>query len=347
MGLAHYFGPEHDRFKLDVSTMAQPAQRPAYYVDGLIREGTSTVLAGDSGLAKSTLAQALAIAGVQGGRWLGMRVVRGPVLYLHGEDPLDATADTLRALGLGADDEDLHYWRGPLVLSNREARRAVEAEIEEIAAKLVVIDSATMLSGVDPLDNAGAAGFMGWVASLNATTLTLHHEAKGGASEDGQPRSAARAKRAVLGAMQWTAQCDLLISLEPDRPLHTRSESADGEVIDEWRVRAQLPKQRRFGAGGRPLRIVKWSRSRADVLIEMEMRCEADVSPAGPARPHTRERLLEALRDGPKTRAELADACGLKRTSGGFKASVRNLREQGLVGELDDGHLTLMKGGSE
>lgn len=277
MGLAGFFGPQHQRFLLNTSLMDLAPQPPVYHVHGLIRRGTSTVLAADSGTGKSTIAQALAIATAQGGRWLGLDVAQGPVLYLHGEEPLDVTADNLRALGLRSTDSDLRYWRGPIVLSQPEARRAVEEEIAEFGIVLAIFDSAVMLSGGDPNSNLDAASFMGWVGTLDTTTLTVHHEGKGGSDGSGGGRSAARAKKAVLGAMQWTAQCDLLISLELDKPYHVRTES-EGEVMHEWRVRAQLPKERRFGAASGMRRITKWSRSRGDVLMEMEIRTTETIS---------------------------------------------------------------------
>ncbi len=342
MGLARFFGPDSSRFKLDLSTMGEPPEPPVYHVAGLIREGTSTVLAGDSGTAKSTLAQALGIATVQGGRWLGQDVAQGPVLYLHGEEPLSATADNLRALGLRSTDTDLHYWRGPLVLSAPEARTAVQEEMTKTGAVLVVFDSATMLSGVDPSDNRAAAGFMAWAGSLDATKLVVHHEGKAGTDDRGGRRSAARAKKAVLGAMQWTAQCDLLISLELDNPAHVRTED-DGAVIDEWRIRAQLPKERRFGAANAVRHITKWTRSREDALLAMEVRSESAAPSTRPNKPPTKLRIIDALQGGPLHRSELAVTVGLSGAGGTFKSAVADLLRDGEATTLDDGRVRLLE----
>src|SRR5690606_31010764 len=57
-----------------------------WLVPELMPRGNVTLLYGDGGLGKSTLALQLAVSTALGGHWLGRPVVQGEVLYLSAED---------------------------------------------------------------------------------------------------------------------------------------------------------------------------------------------------------------------------------------------------------------------
>ena len=69
-----------------LSTTA-PSRR--WLVGRFVPAAETTMLGGDGGTGKTTLALQLALAGITGGNWLGLRVERCNVLYLSAEDPKD------------------------------------------------------------------------------------------------------------------------------------------------------------------------------------------------------------------------------------------------------------------
>jgi RecA-family ATPase len=75
---------------ISVASLAdEPVPIREWFAANLIPAKYVTLLSGDGGTGKSLLAAQLAVAGVTGGRWLGLDVKRGPVLYLGAEDDQD------------------------------------------------------------------------------------------------------------------------------------------------------------------------------------------------------------------------------------------------------------------
>jgi hypothetical protein len=238
------------RCLIEPRLMSEPPAPPDYHVDGLVEKGTVLGIAGDSGTSKTPVTRALAIATVQGGVWRGRSVKTGRCVYLHGEDHLRSAVRQLRAMGWRESDTGLHYWcRPPLLLTEDAHRCAVREELERHEANLLVLDSASVLSGIDLNDNTGAAEFMGWVGDLanglDLVAAVILHENKGNAYAG---RSLAAARQAVLGAGQWRAQWHTLVSLELPDNARGQQQTREG-VLDTWTVRVQLPKEREFGDG--------------------------------------------------------------------------------------------------
>jgi hypothetical protein len=215
----------------------------------------------------------------------------------------------------------------------------VRDQLERHKADLWVLDTVSVLSGVDLNDNAGAAEFMGWVGdvanSLDLVATVILHENKAAAYAG---RSLAAARQAVLGAGQWRAQCHTLISLElPNDPRDTE-ETPEGS-LDTWTVRVQLPKEREFGDGPDIQGLVKKSLKSDGVLRRMWI--ELDAQAPAPRRASAKERMIEALVNGPLSRPDWAAATGMKPSGGGFNRYVRELEKDGCVVKLEDGSYTL------
>jgi AAA domain len=85
--------------------------RTEWLVDGLIPSGALTLLSGDSGVGKSTLALALAGAVAHGTPFLGLPVRQNRVLYVDGENPLGTIRERLDRLQI-AQTNDLYLWGG-------------------------------------------------------------------------------------------------------------------------------------------------------------------------------------------------------------------------------------------
>jgi len=71
-----------------------------WLVEGLIPSGGLTLITGDSGVGKSTLALALAGAVAHGQRFLDHATVEKPALYVDGENPLSVCRERLDRLGI-------------------------------------------------------------------------------------------------------------------------------------------------------------------------------------------------------------------------------------------------------
>jgi RecA-family ATPase len=67
--------------------LAKPVPPRRWRVASWIPQAETTLLAGDGGAGKTTLALQLAVACATGGMWLGIKVEQCPVLYVSAEDP--------------------------------------------------------------------------------------------------------------------------------------------------------------------------------------------------------------------------------------------------------------------
>jgi len=328
-----------DRWRLDLALLEQPPAPPDYLVDGLAERGSVILLTGDAGTAKSFIAADLSIAVAQGRPWLGRDVKQGRALYVGAENSLRLTVRRLRALGLRGTDKALCYLcRPPIILCDPEHRRALRDEVERHRPDLMVLDSAMSLSGIDPNDNAAVAEWMGWVRQLaedhDLVVIVLHHESKSHVSTN---RSTGAAAKAALGAMSWRGQADLHIAVElPQNPRERAT--VDGDVVDRWRVRFRLPKEREFTDSEGDEDVVVESVKRDGVLLAMEVRSEVRQ---GYRKPRARARIVEALRAGPLSRSQLAAAVELSEGGGGFKSGVAELLRDGQATTLDDGRVAL------
>lgn len=340
---------------LDLADLDAPPAPPDYLVDGLAERGSVVLLAGDSGTGKSILSADLAISVAQGRPWLGRDVKAGRATYIDGEMSPRLALRRLRALGLRSSDEGVRYWRRPpLQLSEPDHVADLREEIEANRPDLLVFDSAITLSGCDPNDNRAVADFCAIVRRLaeeqNLVALIVHHESKQGSS--GSDRSTASAARAALGAMSWRGQSDLHMALElPQNPREPRETTTNGDVLERYRVKLQLPKERDFGDEDNLEDVVIESvRTPARALLRMDVLSEgrSTVARVEPAT-EMREAILAALADrGEMGRADLAAGLVENPQSPGssFTKPLAQLVGRGLVTQPRRGRYALPGGGS-
>jgi hypothetical protein len=152
----------------------------SWLVEDLIPESSVTLLCGESGTGKSTLALALAGAVASGEPFLGRRTEHRPVLYVDRENPLPVVRERLDRLGINR-TEHLTIW-GWWVDPTPEGPTA--ASILSFVAEyrpLIIFDS---LIGFHPGSEQDASetrkhmqAYMR-LAAAGATVIVLHHTGK-------------------------------------------------------------------------------------------------------------------------------------------------------------------------
>lgn len=193
-----------------------------WVVDELFAESTVNLLAGDSGVGKTTLALACAGAVVAGKPFLGRRTARRPVLVLDRENPLAVVLDRFDRLGI-EDGEQFKVWGGWL---EQQAPDPASATVQTWIAScdprpLVVVDSLVAFHPGAENDAAETREYMHHyrrLAHLGATILLVHHTGKGETSRE--YRGSSDIKAAV------------------DAAYHLSSLSDNAGMIDRLRLRA-------------------------------------------------------------------------------------------------------------
>jgi hypothetical protein len=142
-------------------------ERRRFLVEPFVLDGAITILYGDGGVSKSSLAL----------RWALMIALNyGPVLYLDWEDDAPTHAERLRALCRGMSIEYaeglVHYQRRYSNIA--EASREIRRSIAELGIVFVIVDSLGMASG-DPTENAPIIAAMKACRSLGVSVLVIHH----------------------------------------------------------------------------------------------------------------------------------------------------------------------------
>lgn len=327
---------------LDLADLDAAPEPPEWLVDGTIERGSVVMIAGDSGTGKSIVAADLLVAVVQGRPWLGRDVQQGGAVYVDCEMQPRLALRRLRALGLRSCDTGARYWRRPpLQLSDPDHADALRDEIEAQRPALLVLDSAIAVSGCDPNDNRAVADFCATVRGLaegrNLVAVIVHHEAKSYVSAD---RSTASAAKAALGAMSWRAQSDLHISLQlPQHPREPTETTADGNIIERYRVDLRLPKVRDFGDDDTTDGFVIESvRTPERALLEMTVRHEGRATVERTDRAgDVRRSIIQAVEQGATATADIAQYVGVKPDDRTFKRVLRETVELGLITKVGHG----------
>ena len=153
----------------------------AYLCEPLLYEGVPTVLVGDGGTGKSTLALALAVCVAAGAEVLpGVRPVRsGPVLYMDWEDRAHVHAARLRKIcnGLGIScPEEVYYQEMSMPLG--DVVEEVQERVARTGAVLCICDSLALAAGGEPEEGKSAINYFRSVNSLRVTNLSVAHVAK-------------------------------------------------------------------------------------------------------------------------------------------------------------------------
>jgi RecA-family ATPase len=176
--------------------LSRPAPPRRWRVPQWMPQAETTLMAGDGGSGKTTLALQLAMACIGGGKWLGLGVEPCNVLYISAEDPTDeshyrleqinkqlrlpdAALAKLKIVDLAGKSAVLAY----LDKSGRIAATPLYGEIERLArehnAGLVVFDAVADIFGGDESDRGQVRAFIGlmrgFAMALDAAVLLIAH----------------------------------------------------------------------------------------------------------------------------------------------------------------------------
>ena len=163
-----------------------PDQRHDFWlVEPLVRIGHPTIIFGDGGTGKSTLAALIASCVVSGIAMGGFTPsYQGPVLWLDWETDREEVDQTIKLLREGHDVEipEFIYRREvlPLYLTAHQARKIIDRE----GVTMTVVDSVGYAFGGKPDEEVGLR-FFSAVRALNCTSLLLDHVVK--AESGGKP----------------------------------------------------------------------------------------------------------------------------------------------------------------
>jgi hypothetical protein len=172
--------------------IADAASPLDWIVERMVSRGFLTILAGQTGVAKSLLAKLLADAhGLGADLDGGFAVSKGRAIYLDAENGPRIVGGRLGDIRRGA-NPDLIYVDagGKLDLGDPECLAAIAAMIAEHEATLVVIDTLSMASGgANENDNGVMGQLVGAVRQLardaDVGILMLHHTDKRGSEYRG------------------------------------------------------------------------------------------------------------------------------------------------------------------
>ena len=168
-----------ERRIVEAPTLASdPEPQRGWIVEDIIPDENLTLMTGEGGVGKSTLAEQLAASMRIDGYWLGMKVTQGPVLFVTSEDDRKDVNMGLRAI-LKAEDKNLTHCPGLHILSladrdsclasaaNRLAAlaptplwKALERVVKRRKPRLVILDALADLFGGEENMRRHARGFI-------------------------------------------------------------------------------------------------------------------------------------------------------------------------------------------
>jgi AAA domain len=298
------------RLPLDLDPEADP-EPPDYLVAGRIERKTVTVLAGDTGAAKSFTAEALAVATVEGSQsWLGRELTprHRRAVVIDEENPERIVRARLRALGLTRDGASrLRYFhRLGARLGKGDWIEWLRAELRRLPADLLVVDTGTAAVAADLIDNTDVAGFYRdhlrpLADEADLAALLLLHERK-------PPTQGPRGARtmATLGARSWIGQADAQLMLSR-RGEAIESAQGDGTIELETRFTLEVGKLRDGGAERREIVRVASTLDPRRTLLRAEVTAEEEAE----AKQSAADRVGELLAEMPgMTLAQLAEETG-------------------------------------
>lgn len=159
--------------------------RPESILGGRIAVDHPTILYGDGGQGKSSIALAIAVGVASGIGFAGLPLPQGAVLYLDYELSQDEQARRAyrisRGLGLSKPPELLHYRQGEKTLL--DMMDWLRAWIKKYALRLIIVDSLGLASGSDPESAREIIPLLGAVGALKIPMLLIDHQSK---LQDGQ-----------------------------------------------------------------------------------------------------------------------------------------------------------------
>jgi hypothetical protein len=307
---------------LDVDFNAAPPP-PRYVIGGIAERQTVSVWAGDGGSAKSTAAQAAAMAAVTGTEWLGRVVDADRVLYLDEENPQRVPHARLRALGMTNEGKSsLRYFsRQGIVLGTDEWDRWLRAEIVAERPDLVFIDGAAAATAVEVNDNDSVTKLLNRLRALasefDCAIVLLHHARKPslGQSDDGG--------MGTMGARAWHNQADAHLTFKQAGPFESsRRKDGGDDTRREFTLRGH--KDRMDGEAGAELIVLSSGRTASKALEWMRLE---SGGPVATRQEEMAAGILEFAREhgGEFTPKEAADAVGEDAEDATFRRALKRL----------------------
>ena len=267
---------------------------PTFRLDPMLPLSKPTILFGDGGVGKSYMAVGIAVSVVSGREVIpGFRPRTCPVLYLDWETDADDIDARVKAVSAGVDIEppELDYINeaGPLTAHIEELARHVTAA----GTGLIIIDSmAGALGATSEIGDANESVVRLFTAlrHLNTTVLVIDHISKeGAASESGAFKPYGSAYKVNLARSVWELR---------------QGKEADVDAIhlglyhrksNNSRLAAPMGLAYRNEDGKR----VTWS---DEPITETSLAAGVSIA----------RRVDAAVKEGPITDAELADALGVE-----------------------------------
>jgi hypothetical protein len=286
-----------DRRALSLDRDAEP-DPPDYLIADRIERGTITALAGDTGAAKSWVAQSLQVATVERrDHWLGyeLRARHGRAVAIDEENPERLVRSRLRALGLRDGSEGLRYFhRLGVQLGEGDWIDWLRGELLREPADLLTIDTAATAVAAEINDNdAVTAFFRGHLRPLADETgvaiMLLLHERKPPTQGPRGPRT-----MATMGARQWIGQADTQLMLSR-RGEPIEEELPDDLIRRESRFTLEVGKLRDGGRESKEIVCVTSTLTARRALREAEVVNEGDAE----REPTTVDRVEALLRRTP------------------------------------------------
>lgn len=316
-----------------------------WLVRDLVLAGETSLLVGDRGSGKSTVAALIALA-VASGRQITRYVqpvdvgAGAPVLILDWETTAWEWQERLRSLAqavLGLADVPQHIQYLRLDRPLAELRRPVHRLVDRLGARLVIVDSALFATAGDPKEVGPARDLLNAVAALGpeVARLVLIHIAKSDARDE---RATATAR--AYGTILWEAGARLIwecrlsrdaeldvhgtAAIDPDDPAAALTSAADILLTHAKINRGRL--RRPFG-----LRVIY----DADELPVDVLPLTARESPELFDRLSLAGRVLETLRHGAMETARIAEELDADPVS--VRQTLHRLRRRGMVVQLQAG----------
>jgi RecA-family ATPase len=254
-------GPDWMGRLIQASTFAGREPTPRrFHVPDLLPARTVTLLAGDGGMGKSTLALQLCAATILGKAWIGLSPAQGAALYLSAEDDSEelerrihdaahfydcdkAELDRLFLLPL-ADDDALLATEG-----ERGALRATPAWsafvdlAEQVRPALIVLDSLADVFGGNEINRAHARQFVGMLRGLairaDATVLLLAHPSLSGMSNGSGSSGSTHWNNAARSRL-YLAKPQAEDEPDPDLRVLSLKKANYARALPDMRLRRQI-----------------------------------------------------------------------------------------------------------
>jgi RecA-family ATPase len=292
--------------RVDIAALlAKPPQPTPWRCEGLVADGTLTIVGGKAGDGKSWLALALAVGVARGQPVAGIRCELGVSLIIDGEMGPPMYIERLRTAGIGPEIE-LRDAMG-LDLSKPGDLAWLRGEIEDANAKLVVIDSLRRLvpsrSENESDDMAPAVAAVAKLARDTSSAILLVHH-MGDSTE-----------KFYRGSTGIKDQCDALFGL-------LRDEDHDGLCRLSCR-----------GGKGK----MRYAAEPADRWLMISPENGGVLASEAPEREDAKMPMREFVKSGilaqlpAKTKTEVAKALGRERNDSTFADAWKELERDGTI----------------